>query len=264
VQKFDTSHIRNKKAKRINDHSPIPSTPQTNSLYRQRVVSLIVLLSLSGWAIFSFTNGGIVSKVTSLELSAEEKLDAIQDYFRAWGALSPIVYVAVVIVEVVIAPIPGMMLYLPGGVIFGGFWGGVFSLIGNVLGAGISCAIMRSITGQNATRSFFAKRSLDQYRAYIEEHGAAIIALLRVNPLTSLDLVSYAAGLTSIPVWKVMTGTLVGMTPICFAQSYLAQEIFTALPWLIWPLFALCIAFATSVVIVIARIRVGEHEPSSK
>lgn len=264
MQEFDSSHVHNKKTKRINDHSPIPHTPQPSSPYRQRAVALVALLSLTGWAIFSFASGGIVSNAISLELSADEKLDAIQDYFRTWGALSPIVYVAVVIVEVVVAPIPGMMLYLPGGAIFGGFWGGVFSLIGNVFGAGISCAIMRSITGQNATRSFFARRSLEQYRTYIEEHGTVIIALLRVNPLTSSDLVSYAAGLTSIPVWKVMTGTLVGMAPICFGQSYLAQEMFTALPWLIWPLIALCIAYATIAIIVIAKLSGGEHEPSSK
>ena len=52
----------------------------------------------------------------------------------------------------------------------------------------------------------------------IEDRGLWVVLVLRINPFTSSDLVSYAAGLTRIPAWKVMAGTLLGMAPLCFVQ----------------------------------------------
>ena len=59
--------------------------------------------------------------------------------------------------------------------------------------------------------------------------GAAwawLVFLLRLNPLTSSDLVSYAAGLTHLPTWQLMLATLAGMAPLCFAQAYFADQNF--------------------------------------
>src|SRR5262245_52532785 len=67
------------------------------------------------------------------------RLDALRQYVQSWGALAPVVYVFAVIVEVVVAPIPGTLLYAPAGAIFGGFVGGALSLVGNVIGAAIAC-----------------------------------------------------------------------------------------------------------------------------
>jgi len=244
------------------DAPRVADEPQpTSAPHGLRLAAATLLLSLLGWALWSYLDGGIVSRLISSDLSSTDKVEAVQEFFLAWGNLAPVVYVAVVTVEVVVAPIPGMMLYLPGGLIFGGFWGGVLSLLSNILGAGIACILMRTLAGRQATRSFFAKQSLEKYRHYLEQHGMAILVLLRVNPFTSSDLVSYAAGLTPIPVWKVMLGTGVGMLPICFAQSYLAQEIFTALPWLIGPLILLCLVYVVVFCVVVARLRRTVNEP---
>ena len=67
--------------------------------------------------------------------------------------------------------------------------------------------------------------------------------LLRINPLTSSDLVSYAAGLTRMPVVALMSATAVGMAPLCYAQAFLSQQLFQAFPWLIWPLVAIGSAY---------------------
>lgn len=220
----------------------------------QHLVAVGLLLCILGWVISSYVGGGIISDLVNPDLSAEDKLEMLRGFFDSWGAFAPLIYVVIVVVEVVVAPIPGTILYLPGGVIFGGFWGGVLSLIGNVIGAGVACAIMRSIVGRQATHPFFSRQSLEKYKNYIEKRGIVIITVLRANPFTSSDIVSYAAGLTTVPVWKVMLGTCIGMTPICFVQSYLAEGIFSALPWLIWPMIVMCVVYAVVVVIVIMRL----------
>ncbi len=206
------------------------------------------------WSVTSWATQGIVWQLLTPEIAAEAKLEVLRAFFDSWGIVAPVIYVLIVVVEVVVAPIPGTMLYLPGGVIFGGFWGGLLSLVGNVIGSGIACAIIRTLAGRNVV-DFFDQAALDKYQRYIEKRGLAIIALLRMNPLTSSDIVSYAAGLTLVPIWKVMAGTCLGMAPLCFLQAYLAEELFTALPWLVWPLVLLCLAYAVAVVVVLLKLR---------
>ena len=81
-----------------------------------------------------------------------------------------------------------------------------------------------------------------------------MVFLLRVNPLTSSDLVSYAAGLTHLSVWKVMLGTLAGMAPLCFAQAYLAEGLLAAFPGLVYPLVAACAVYAFVVLWVLSKL----------
>jgi len=190
--------------------------------------------------------------------SADEKVAALRAFFNRFGVAAPLAYFGFVVLEVVVAPIPGTMLYAPGGVIFGGFWGGLLSLSGNVVGAGIACQLMRVFLGEHAEK-YLERSAIARYEEQITRRGAWVIFLLRVNPLTSSDLVSYAAGLTHLSVWKLMLGTLAGMAPLCFAQSYLADELLTAIPLLIYPLVAACAIYALAVLWVLSHLLKNRH-----
>jgi uncharacterized membrane protein YdjX (TVP38/TMEM64 family) len=177
----------------------------------------------------------------------------VQAYFSAWGVLAPVAYVGIVTIEVIVAPIPGLMLYAPGGILFGGFWGGLLSLVGNVIGAGVACQIMR-LFGRKRIDRLLSSGKFDKYEQRLSRAGVWIVLAMRINPLTSSDLVSYAAGLTRIPIWKVLLGTLLGMAPLCWAQAYLAEELLDAFPSLIYPLLGLCLVYAVIVVIVMRKL----------
>lgn len=210
--------------------------------------AFVAVVALAAW---SFAAEGIVHVLLSQDLSAAEKIHRLQEFFAALGAAAPLAYVAMVTVEVILAPLPGAMLYAPGGIIFGGFWGGLLSLTGNVCGAGISCQIMRTF-GRPYLERMLDRGSLRKYEARLVRSGVWVVFLLRVNPLTSSDFVSYAAGATTMPLWKLLLGTCLGMAPLCWAQAYLADEILTAFPQLVYPLLAACVLY-TIVVVLVAR-----------
>jgi uncharacterized membrane protein YdjX (TVP38/TMEM64 family) len=217
-----------------------------------RAIAITTILSVGGLLGWSYTNDGIVHVLLNSG-TADDKVAALRAFFDRFGVASPLAYVGLVILEVVVAPIPGTVLYAPGGVIFGGFWGGLLSLFGNVIGAGIACQLMRVFIGERA-EEYFARSALACYEERITRRGAWVIFLLRVNPLTSSDLVSYAAGLTHLSVWKLMLGTLAGMAPLCFAQSYLAEGLLVAFPLLIFPLVAACAIYALVLLWVLSNL----------
>jgi uncharacterized membrane protein YdjX (TVP38/TMEM64 family) len=186
-------------------------------------------------------------------VAGPSKTDALRSFFAQFGPAAPLAYVLFVFLEVVAAPIPGTMLYAPGGIVFGGFWGGLLSLTGNVLGAGASCQLMRTLLGR-ATRTSALGARLDAYEASINRRGAWVVFLLRVNPVTSSDLVSYAAGLTSLPVWNVMLGTGAGMAPLCFVQAYAADRLLSNFPSLMYLLVGACVVYAAAVIWILCAL----------
>ena len=182
----------------------------------------------------------------------------IRQFFQSFGQTAPLVYLLCVTIEVIIAPLPGLMLYAPGGFIFGGFKGGLLSLLGNTLGSGVCCAALRSLKS-GWMRKYFSEHKIASIQEQLEVNGVWLIFLLRVNPLTSSDIVSYAAGLTRIPIWKVMTATAFGMAPLCFAQAYFAEDVMRRYPWLLYPLIGFCIIYLLVFILILIRMREKTH-----
>jgi uncharacterized membrane protein YdjX (TVP38/TMEM64 family) len=150
-----------------------------------------------------------------------------------------------------VAPIPGTLLYAPGGAIFGGALGGTLSLAGNVIGATLACAVARLF--EDRVAHAVAAGRLERYRGVIVTRAIWLVFLLRVNPLTSSDLVSYAAGLFGVPPWKVAIGTLAGMAPLCYAQAYLADRVFRIMPGSSWIVIVLGVAYLGCVGWIVMR-----------
>lgn len=194
----------------------------------RRIWPAAVIAVLSGWALWSWWTGGVIAALLDAADDGGSTRGTIREFVLAAGPLAPVVYVAAVTVEVLIAPIPGLLLYAPGGAIFGGLLGGTLGLIGNVVGAALA-AWLAGTAGPRVIGSGGSGR-LAPLVARVRERGILVVMLLRINPLTSSDLVSYAAGLAGVPVWRVAAGTAIGMAPLCYVQAYAADWLFDVLP----------------------------------
>jgi len=230
--------------------------------HRDRWLAGLVLAVVTALVAWSYLSGGFAAIVLSPSIDGEAKVKYIQEYFLSWGSLAPFVYVLIVTLEVIVAPIPGTMLYVPGGLIFGWKVGGITTLAGNIIGATICASVSRTL-GRPYAERFFARESLAKYDTLLSRNAIRVIFLLRVNPLTSSDLVSYAAGLTSMPIWKVIVGTALGMAPLCFLQAYFAEELFTRFPVLLYPLVVVSVLYVAYVVWLLSRLRTASGHRSA-
>jgi len=233
------------------------TVPADRRLLRWTTIALGI--ALAGAAVWSNATGGFVATMLSAEWSDATSIESIRAYLNGWGPLAPVVYVFVVTLEVVIAPLPGTILYAPAGAVFGAGYGGTLSLIGNTIGATVACALAHAFGSRISSK--LDGSALAPLMDRLRPKGLWLVALLRVNPLTSSDLVSYAAGFVRVPIWHVTLGTTIGMAPICYAQSYAAAQFFTLLPGAGPLLVVIGVAYMVAVVVVLARtLRPTGHE----
>lgn len=131
------------------------------------------------------------------------------DQFGFWGKLA---FVAMVVVQVLVALIPGEPLELAAGYAFGAVEGSIFSMAGILLGSWLVFALVRRL-GVKMVAVFFSDREIRRLSFLKNPKKAKIIAfLLMLIPGTPKDFLSYFAGLT--PLTTAQWLTIVGIARI--------------------------------------------------
>ena len=229
-------------------------------------LALIAIMAVIFAALHSWLNEGILHHLTQPALSSTQRIEILRAYFLRLGWMAPATYLIFVVVEVIIAPIPGLMLYAPGGMIFGPFFGGLLALTGNILGAGVASIIGKKLAS-GLKHTAFCKvnqgESLRRLSDLINQRGGWVIFWLRLNPLTSTDLLSYAAGASGIPTSHTMLATGAGMAPLCFLQAWLSDSLFNQFPDLIYPFLFIGVAYVLVVVVILKRWMSERPEPAT-
>lgn len=183
---------------------------------KENILFIFILIILLIFIPYSYFSKGLIYFLINSDTSY------IVNFVNSFGIFSLIVFVFLVILEVVFAPIPPFALYIVAGVIFGGFFGGILVLIGNICGSIIDFEIAR-IFGKNYIEKKLNKKKKIQFDEFIKKYGAWSIFLLRINPLTSSDLFSYLAGLSKMKLKTFILATSCGLIPLIFFQTYLGD-----------------------------------------
>ncbi|MFH1500634.1 MAG: TVP38/TMEM64 family protein [archaeon] len=186
---------------------------------RLEALLIVIILATLIWAVYSYTSEGLI-----YSLIKSDTTTVIQD-ISSYGKAAAIIFVLLIVLEVIFAPIPPLILYLAGGVMFGALLGGILALIGNVMGASIAFYIARRY-GREFVEKQTPKKVRIKFDKFSAKYGTVAIFLLRVNPLTTTDLFSYLAGLSKMRYPEFILATALGLTPYIFIQSYLG-DIFT-------------------------------------
>lgn len=205
---------------------------------------LIITLAIS---YYSYTNQGLANALI------KGNIDSIVEDIRSYGHLAAIAIFLLVIVEVVAAPVPPLILYVAAGIIFGGFFGGLIVLAGNIVGAVIAFLFARKV-GREYINEKIGKETSQKFGRITEKHGPFIIFLLRINPLTTSDLVSYFAGLNKMRLSHFIIATTLGLLPLIFSQTYLGSDIIKQSPFLLTLLVWVSIVYAVFIIYLLLRL----------
>lgn len=149
--------------------------------------------------------------------------DQIRDYLQGLGFWGPLVSLGLMVLQAVVAPIPGTVIALANGLAYGTMWGGVLTLTGQTLAAIVCFALARRV-GRARVESLTKSNSDDLNKSLLARWGALGIFAARLFPGLSFDVISYAAGLTRMSLSRFTLATVAGAAPQAFLASYLVQQ----------------------------------------
>jgi uncharacterized membrane protein YdjX (TVP38/TMEM64 family)/rhodanese-related sulfurtransferase len=144
--------------------------------------------------------------------------DALSRWLAEAGIWAPLAFIALYTVATVLF-LPGSVLTLAAGALFGPVLGTLYSLIGATLGATLAFLVARYLAADWAARR--SGRRLTQLIQGVEAEGWRFVAFVRLVPLFPFNLVNYAFGLTRIPLLAYAATSFVCMLPGAFAYAYL-------------------------------------------
>ncbi len=158
------------------------------------------------------------------EILIQENISDVLTIIRSWGWAAPLLSILLMILQAVLAPLPAFLITAANGIIFGIFWGIVISTVGALLGALLSFYISRWFYNHYAATLLKDKKTRRTIEDISSKHGFKVILLARLIPIISFDLVSYAAGLSTIKVSYFLLATFIGMLPATVAYTVLANS----------------------------------------
>lgn len=141
------------------------------------------------------------------------------------GILAPLGYLVLRIIAILVTVFPNAPLDIAGGVMFGPFWGTVYSLLGSEAGA-IACFVLARFLGRDAIVRLL-HRNITFSDRLAQSQMALLVFLARLEPIFSFALVSYGAGLTKMSLRAFALATLLGMTPGTVLLNYYGKSLFT-------------------------------------
>jgi uncharacterized membrane protein YdjX (TVP38/TMEM64 family) len=143
---------------------------------------------------------------------------AIEGWIENLGLWAPVVFILLWVLWAVLF-LPGAIIGLAGGALFGPVWGVAWNLTGATLGASLAFLAARFVASDwvAARAGGRLKLLLDG----VEAEGWRFVALTRLVPLFPYNLLNYALGLTRIRFPVYVLTTLVCMAPGTVAFTYL-------------------------------------------
>lgn len=166
-------------------------------------LNLVGLVAVFLFLLWNYQTEGL------LYIVSQGDSNLIQDYFTEYSLWqSALIVFGLVMIEVVIGIIPAVAMYPVVGLMVGNFWGILIISIGNIIGN-----TLNYWQGKFIAEAFIKN---EKYLSVVEKMkggGLKELTLLRLNPMTSFDSISYLAGALGMSYWKFLVATILGVTP---------------------------------------------------
>jgi len=136
----------------------------------------------------------------------------LKGFIRSYGAYSPLAYILLQIIQVVIAPIPGGAIEWLGGFLFGVKAGFIYSMIGLILGSWLAFSLAR-IFEKVAVEKFVPEKTRKRFDYLVEHQGAILSFILFLIPGFPKDALCYILGLTPMHLGIFLIISTIGRIP---------------------------------------------------
>ncbi len=149
----------------------------------------------------------------------------LKDYIEAQGLVGVAIFIFFQVFQVVVATIPGEIVQIAGGYIYGVFWGTIYLVIGVVIGSVINFFIARWL-GFKIIKAFIPEKRLTQLHDLVRgaksDFGMFMLFLI---PGLPKDILTYVAGLTPVPAGRFLIIAIVARLPALIGSSFIGASL---------------------------------------
>ena len=222
-----------------------------NKISKKSIIEKVILLIIIIACILIYI---FVPKVNStindiFKMFATGDFQVVKEFVAQYGVYAMAVSFLLMILQSVIAPLPAFLITFANANLFGWWQGAILSWSSAMVGAAV-CFYIARILGRDVVEKLTSKTGLKQIDDFFDKYGKHSILIARLLPFISFDIVSYAAGLTSIGFWGFFIATGIGQLPATIVYSYVGGMLTGGARLFVT---GLLILFALSVLIILIR-----------
>jgi uncharacterized membrane protein YdjX (TVP38/TMEM64 family) len=157
--------------------------------------------------------------------------EALRTWLARLGPLGPLGLILFNALQVVVAPVPGYPVQIVSGYLFGWWRGTLYAVAGMILGGLLAMTLAR-VYGRPLVERIVGVERLERWEKVAHLNSMAVWFVLMLGPLG--DAPYYLAGLTKLPVWKLLSIVLLVRTPSVMVSAALGAGLISwRSPWFI-------------------------------
>lgn len=152
--------------------------------------------------------------------------ETFRGFIGSFGLWAPLAFIALFVLSTIF--IPSTPFMAAAGVLFGFWYGLIYTLIGCFLSSAIVFYISRRF-GETEVENLIRNKHLDflaQYDRRLESGGVWDLIVLRIIPIMPFNVLNILMGVSKIKTRHYLIGTMVGLIPSVLATVYFGTFIF--------------------------------------
>lgn len=153
------------------------------------------------------------------------KPDEFRDMILSYGYFGVIVFIFIQVFQIIIAAIPGELIQIAGGFVYGAWLGTLYLIIGVIVGTLVAFYTAR-LLGYSIIKKVVAEEKLARFKNMMESKKTdLVISVLFLLPGLPKDFLVYVGGLTPVKPMKFIVITTIARFPALFFSAYIGENI---------------------------------------
>jgi len=151
--------------------------------------------------------------------------ESIKNFVMSYGTYALAAFILLQILQVVAFFIPGELVQIAGGYIYGTVLGGVISLLGITIGSALAYTVA-NVYGKPFVKKFVSEKNF-KFIERILDLGSKrfVVFLIYVIPGIPKDVVAYICGISNISFKEFIVFSTLGRIPCIFISSYFGSQL---------------------------------------
>ncbi len=212
-----------------------------------KIILLGIILILALLYLLNPNINQLVKTITAMFYTGD--FEVVGKFIDEYGTYAMLVSAALMVFQSLMAPLPAFLITFANANLFGWWQGAILSWSSAMLGAAL-CFIISRVLGRDVVEKLTSKAGLESLDEFFKKYGKHSILIARLLPFMSFDIVSYAAGLTSMGFVPFFIATGLGQLPATIIYSYVGGMLTGGARLLVT---GLLILFALSVLAILIK-----------